>query len=258
MIQHADTSTAIRIDEPPDLTEARRLPIWAVPPVQWVAILVPFVILGWLIAGPLNLTHVEEHANVWFADNRVSWLNHLTVIPTRLASTEGIVVVGGLAALWFVITRRWPSLALLTWALAAELSIFLVANLVVGRPRPDVVKLDSVPATASFPSGHVAATFALYGSLALLATLHQSSKVRAALLWVFAFLATAFVAFARVYRGAHHISDVMAGAALGIVCVIAAEHFAFRIAEWLRERGNVAEATDFVDEVELHETGQAA
>jgi membrane-associated phospholipid phosphatase len=77
--------------------------------------------------------------------------------------------------------------------------------------------------------------------------------------WVFAFVAVAAVAFARVYRGAHHVSDVISGAALGIVCVICAEHFAFRIAEWLHRRGDVNEATDFVDDdIEILETGQAA
>ncbi len=63
--------------------------------------------------------------------------------------------------------------------------------------------------------------------------------------WLFALLAVLLVAFARVYRGAHHISDVVAGAGLGIVCVIAAEHLAFRVAEWLRDRGNVTEGSDF-------------
>jgi len=213
--------------------------------VQWISILVPFVLLGWLITGPLDLTNVEEHANTWFESHRTDRLNDLTAFPTHLASTEGIVVVAGLAAVWYVIRRRWPSLTLLAWALTAELTIFLVSNLVVGRPRPDVVALDSVPRTSSFPSGHVAATFALYGSLALIATLRNSNRLRVVLQWAFAFLAVAAVAFARVYRGAHHVSDVIAGAALGIVCVIVAEHLAFRIAEWLRDRGNVAEGSDF-------------
>ncbi len=247
MIQQAESPIAVRVDEAADAeraAESRRLPLWALPPMQWVAIAVPFVLLGWLITRPLDLTSFEEHANQWFANNRTDWLNDLTVIPTRVASTEGIVVVAGLAAFWFVTTRRWPSLVLLSWALTAELTIFLVANLAVGRARPDVVKLDSVPATSSYPSGHVAATLALYGSLALIATLRHSSKPRIALQWLFAVLATAFVAFARVYRGAHHVSDVIAGATLGIMCVIAAEHVAFRVAEWLRERGNLLEASD--------------
>ncbi len=213
--------------------------------MQWLSILIPFVLLGWLITGPIDLTKVEEHTNTWFAAHRTARLNDLTVIPTRLASTEGIVIIAGLAAVWFVIKRRWPSLTLLAWALTAEITIFLATSLIVARPRPDVLKLDSVPATSSFPSGHVAATIALYGSLALIATLRHSNGVRAILLWAFAFLATMTVAFARVYRGAHHVSDVIAGAALGIVCVIAAEHLAFRVAEWLRDRGDVAEGSDF-------------
>jgi undecaprenyl-diphosphatase len=226
-------------------TKPRRLPLWAVPPVQWIAIAVPIILLGLLITGPLDLTATEEHANQWLANNRTDWLNDWTVFPTRLASTEGIVIVAGLAAFWYVHKRRWPSLTLLAWALTAELTIFLVANVAVGRVRPDVVKLDSVPATSSYPSGHVAATFALYGSLALIATLRHSSKPRVVLQWLFAFVAMILVGFARVYRGAHHISDVVAGATLGIVCVIAAEHLAFRVAEWLRERGNVEEGSEF-------------
>ena len=96
------------------------------------------------------------------------------------------------------------------WALTAELTIFLVTNLVTSvAPVLMSSKLDSVPATSSFPSGHVAATFALYGSLALIVTLRDStSPSRAVLLWVWAAFATAAVAFARVYRGAHHVSDV--------------------------------------------------
>jgi membrane-associated phospholipid phosphatase len=258
VIQQADPSIAHHVDNSDDSTGRRRLPLWALPPVQWVAILVPFVILGWLITGPFDLTNMEEHANTWFESHRTSRLNDLTAFPTHLASTEGIAIVFGLAALFLVIRHRWSSFSLLVWALTAELSLFLVINLIVGRPRPDVVALDSVPRTSSFPSGHVAATFALYGSLALIATLHNSNRLRVFLQWAFTFVAVVAVAFARVYRGAHHVSDVIAGAALGVVCVIVAEHFAFRIAEWLHDRGNVAEATDFVDEVELHETGHAA
>lgn len=250
MLQHADTRATVDVAERVegveghDTNDTKRLRFWALPPVQWIAIAVPFMLLGWLITGPFDLTSIEEHANEWFANNRTDFLDDLTVIPTKLASTEGIVIVAGLAAFWFVTTRRWPSLVMLSWALTAELTIFLVTNLVVSRPRPEVVKLDSVPATSSFPSGHVAATFALYGTLAVLATLRYSSRTRVVLQWLFVILATAFVAFARVYRGAHHVSDVVAGAALGIACVIVAEHLAFRVAEWLRNRGNVLEASD--------------
>lgn len=246
MLQQIDApAVTVPTETADDGTHARRLPLWAIPPVQWAAIALPLMIIGWLITGPFDLTATEERANVWLANHRTDLLDDLTVIPTKLASTEGIVVVAGIAAFWFVATRRWPSLALLTWALTAELTIFLVTNLVVGRPRPEVVKLDSVPATSSFPSGHVAATVALYGSLALIAALTHRGAVRVALQWTFVVVATACVAYARVYRGAHHIADVVAGAALGIACVIAAAYLAFRVTEWLRSRGHELEGSDF-------------
>ena len=181
---------------------------------------------------------------MWFANHRQTWLNDWTVIPTRSRAPKA-------SSSWRASPPSGTSsnaggrASRCSRALTAEITIFLVTNLVVARPRPDVFKLDSVPATSSYPSGHVAATFALYGSLALIATLRHANKPRIVLQWLFTIVAVALVAFARVYRGAHHISDVVAGAALGIVCVIAAEHLAFRVAEWLRERGNVAEGSDF-------------
>ena len=79
-------------------------------PCSGCSIALPLIALGWLITGPLDLTGDRGAANAWFANHRQDWLNDLTVIPTRLASTEGIVIVAGLAAVWFVARRRWPSL----------------------------------------------------------------------------------------------------------------------------------------------------
>ncbi|RPI09454.1 MAG: hypothetical protein EHM63_04705, partial [Actinobacteria bacterium] len=99
--------------------------MWALPPVQWLLIALPMVALGWLIDGPLALTGPEDNINEWFANRRQDWLDDLTVLPTKLASTEGIVIVAGLVAVYFLARRRWPSLVLMAWALTAELTIFL-------------------------------------------------------------------------------------------------------------------------------------
>ena len=42
----------------------------------------------------------------------------------------------------------------------------------------------------------------------------------------------------------HLVVSIVAGATLGIVCVIAAEHLAFRFSDWLRERHYDLEASD--------------
>jgi membrane-associated phospholipid phosphatase len=57
---------------------------------------------------------------------------------------------------------------------------------------------------------------ALYGGLALLIGARIRSRTVGVLCWLLALLATAVIGFARVYRGMHHPSDVVAGALLGL------------------------------------------
>jgi undecaprenyl-diphosphatase len=104
-------------------------------------------------------------------------------------------------------------------ALCLELLTFLTVNYLVARPRPDVERLGSSPSTASFPYGHTAAMLALYGGLALLIGAHVRSRIVGVLCWIVAVLVTAVIAFARVYRGMHHPSDVLAGALLGLAAL---------------------------------------
>ena len=69
-------------------------------------------------------------------------------------------------------------------------------------------------ATSSLPSGHTAAAFVLHGTLADLLDRHGA---RGARLFgpVLRYVLPGAIAFSRVYRGQHHISDAVAGAMLG-------------------------------------------
>ncbi|MCX5198266.1 phosphatase PAP2 family protein [Streptomyces sp. NBC_00249] len=95
----------------------------------------------------------------------------------------------------------------------ASATINTVGKWSVRRPRP---VLDGVPVvrqpvtppwTTSFPSGHSASAFAFTAGLAL-----ESPGWGAAVAPV-----AVSVAFSRVYTGVHYPSDVMAGAALGVL-----------------------------------------
>lgn len=100
-------------------------------------------------------------------------------------------------------------------AIALETACFLASGALVGRARPERVWRPEPPhATSSFPSGHTAAAFALHGTLA---DLLDRRGGRAAQLAgpVLRYGIPGAVAFSRVYRGQHHISDTLAGAALG-------------------------------------------
>lgn len=77
-----------------------------------------------------------------------------------------------------------------------------------GRPEHDGAHPYALrtPATSSFPSGHASSAFFAAGIL-------TRSEPRLAPLW---FAVAALVAGSRVYVRAHHASDVVAGAALGL------------------------------------------
>ncbi|TML13253.1 MAG: phosphatase PAP2 family protein [Actinobacteria bacterium] len=157
-----------------------------------------------------------DHVNRWFAGNRTSSMNGWTDHATKVADTSGILVVLVAAIIVLLVFRlRWDAVFLAV-ALGLELLTFLSINYLVGRPRPDVERLGSLPSTSSFPSGHAAAMLALYGGLAVIVSTRLRARVAAVVCWIIAVLATAAIGVARVYRGMHHPSDVAAGALLGL------------------------------------------
>jgi len=114
-----------------------------------------------------------------------------------------------------VLRRAWP-LVLLTVALVGELVLFLNAAILVGRPRPAVPHLDAaLPPTSSFPSGHTGAAIALFGGVAAIVL----CTVRAWWRWLVVATAAVLViavALARMYRGAHYLTDALGAVVLAV------------------------------------------
>jgi undecaprenyl-diphosphatase len=90
-----------------------------------------------------------------------------------------------------------------------ELAAFLVVSAIVKRPRPDVPNLDSHLPTSAFPSGHMAATTCLYVGIAILVIGHARGWWRCLFL-VPAAVMPVMIATARMYRGEHHPTDILA------------------------------------------------
>jgi undecaprenyl-diphosphatase len=179
-----------------------------------------------LIGAGLVLVHLlapvrswDNHVNLWFAHHRTSAWNRVSKGGTFLANTMGVVVVGVLVT-GFALLRRWGrSAALLACGLGLELAVFLTVNYIVARPRPTAPHLGPTPSTYSFPSGHIAATFVLYGGIAVLVTSRTSLRWARAIAWVVAVTVVGWVGFSRVYEAQHHPTDVFAGLCMGIAAL---------------------------------------
>lgn len=180
--------------------------------VGWVLLWGALVGLGVLITDALEaVQRFDAAAADWFVSVRTEWRSRIAIVAGHIGSTVGIV--SGLAvssALALAVTRRWRQPLFLVLSVAGETLLFLAASTVVERNRPQVEYLSPpLPPTAAFPSGHVAASVALYGGVALLVLAWTRGWIRhAAVAW--AVLAPVAVALSRLYRGVHYPSDVIA------------------------------------------------
>jgi membrane-associated phospholipid phosphatase len=86
---------------------------------------------------------------------------------------------------------------------------------VVGRARPPVSQLDSVPLTSSYPSGHTGAAVAFYGAIAIVVHWHTCRRIARRLAVLAAVVLVVVVGASRIYRGMHHLSDVVVGVLIG-------------------------------------------
>jgi undecaprenyl-diphosphatase len=125
-------------------------------------------------------------------------------------------------------TKQWWFAIIPAIAIAMQATVFVLATVVIGRPRPEATHLDPAPPTSSYPSGHVGAATALYLSFAFMAQRIETAWLRRLLTTIL--VAIPFlVAYARFYRGMHHVSDIVIGMLNGIVCALLAWY-------WLRRR----------------------
>lgn len=172
--------------------------------------------LGMLVTGPAAghwPFNEENRANQDLAERRAAPVTGVSEWFSTLAATETII---GLTLLCIVALLVLPRVAWRTEALflgasvAAQSAVFVVVTMFVERPRPAVPRLDGAPPTSSFPSGHVGASVALYGGLAVIALLRMRGPWRyvasGALL-----LVPPAVGMSRMYRGMHYPTDVAGG-----------------------------------------------
>jgi undecaprenyl-diphosphatase len=227
----AASATHGPLDPGPDDRETALAARWrrlrdGVPPALFllacaVVLILVLTGIGWVLSHVVQNDAIgrgDAGISRWFARERTGELNDVTAVTTEVGGTITVTILAVLAvAAAALVWRRWREPMLVAVAVAGEVAIFLVITLLVDRQRPPVKHLDEAPPTSSFPSGHTAATVALWGALAVLASERARSALVRGIVLALAFGLPLLVASSRLYRGMHFFTDVLGGALLGVV-----------------------------------------
>jgi membrane-associated phospholipid phosphatase len=176
--------------------------------------------LGLLIGVVLVYAAFQADASVheWQQAHRWRHRPELNRLITRVTDWPVHVTAGLLLAgiAWWRGKKRWAVVFLSMVAAAALAGTAAYGvKVAVGRPRP-AVKIERLadradsfrPNYQAFPSGHSAASAAFFGVLFFVCW-----RLGLAL-----FLIPLLVGASRIFLGAHYLSDVTAGLALGLFC----------------------------------------
>jgi undecaprenyl-diphosphatase len=179
--------------------------------------------IGWTIVHPLDDTEIvrtDTRLANWFVDRRTPALNDWSLFGSYLAETIVKIVVTAIIAgvlVWAV--KRWLEALVVAVSLILEAMVFITVTWIVARPRPDVEAVDASPVDTGFPSGHAAAA-ACYAAIAVVVFWHTRKRWIRALAVVFSVAMPIIVGVARLYRGMHYLTDVVAGVLLGVASVV--------------------------------------
>ena len=155
----------------------------------------------------------------WFSENRtegasvaMEWVTHAfgpVVLPILIAVGCGV---------WGWRTKSWRDPVLVVSAMIFATLTSSVVKMIVERPRP-AEELQLIPGfetSFSFPSGHTTGAATLVLVTGYLLWRHERRK-RMLIAWgVLSVLLIGLVATTRMYLGYHFLSDVIAGACLGL------------------------------------------
>ena len=204
------------------------------------ALFAVLAILGLLItevAERDGAVTVEDDLSRTLADHRTGFLDAATGLLTHLGGPFLVTVAmaAGIAVLRLSL-NRWREAVFLVVTVASQAVVVLLTTRVVSRVAPSVDRLDALAgltADSSFPSTTTAAATALYVAAALLVG-WQVGHLRIRVPLVVVLVAVPFfVAYADLYRGQHHLTDVLAGHLAGLGSVALASRTVLNHRLWI-------------------------
>ncbi len=163
---------------------------------------------------------VDQPVLDWLVGVRIDWL---TTVLTWITNAFGPVILPALVAIaavvWARLSHARTDPVLLVSAMVMSTGVATVVKMIVARPRPSssLQVIPGLETSYSFPSGHTTGATTLVLVTAYL--LWRRRRTGRALTWwlLTSVVIIAVVGGSRLYLGYHFITDVLAGACLGLV-----------------------------------------
>ncbi|MFT4178833.1 MAG: bifunctional DedA family/phosphatase PAP2 family protein [Thermomonas sp.] len=164
-----------------------------------------------LRGGPSALDH-SVHAFMFALRNPLA--DRLMASLAAIGSAPVLGIAAAAATLWLLWRKRWMAATHWLIAIGGGLAITMGLDAAADMPRPP-----TAAAGFGFPSIAVTMTTVVFGFFAVLIARELPGRQR---VWPYLLtgIATALVSFARLYLGAHWLSDITGGVLLGVVWVL--------------------------------------
>jgi undecaprenyl-diphosphatase len=150
---------------------------------------------------------------------------------TELGSITVVGIFALILAAFFFFTRRFSLLAGLMVSVGTTALIVFTLKEIVVRARPEEIFRAIAETGFSFPSGHAAMSFSLYGFLAVLAW-KNLPRAWGWIVVVGVHVLVLLIGLSRLYLGVHYLSDVLASYIIAGICLYASIRVMRRF-EWL-------------------------
>lgn len=196
-----------------------------------------FIVVGYglIVGDDPGPTPGDQTAFDVAGDLRSGWFTDVNEAVTKLGSAAATLAVALVAAAWLAFGRRWPELAVLVTGVALVHLAVPILKDALDRPRPPDGLVEAFG--DSWPSGHAAYAI-IYPWLALTAATRVRSRLtHGTALIIAGVVLAAAIGLSRVYLRVHFLSDVNAGAALGVSLFAACAAVALVVVHF---RNNVA------------------